>query len=299
VSGLAVLLTCGILTLFSVLAIVVLVVVKPSADSRSAGLSVQTASTRKGVGSGSGSGRKASGGHSSSSSGTALRLVQAGLYRRNAMAVFVAVKFGLALIPMCVGVMAGVMGWVTLMQGCFAGVVLGLLGTIMPSLWLDSAKRGRQMKLRRSLPDALDVIVVCIEAGLSMQASIARVARELRSAHPMLAAELLIVEREIQLGCTAGQALRRFADRFDLEELRSLASVILNAEKFGASIATALRIHSESLRLKRFQRAEEKAQTASAKLLFPTIVFIFPALYVVLLGPAVFDLMKFMKQMKM
>ena len=107
-SGLAVLLTCGILTLFSVLAIVVLVVVKPSADSRSAGLSVQTASTRKGVGSGSGSGRKASGGHSSSSSGTALRLVQAGLYRRNAMAVFVAVKFGLALIPMCIGVMAGV-----------------------------------------------------------------------------------------------------------------------------------------------------------------------------------------------
>ena len=137
------------------------------------------------------------------------------------------------------------------------------------------------------------VDVVCLEAGLSLRASISRVAKELNTAHPLLSTELIIAEREIQLGCSGGEALKRFAARFDLEELRSLASVVLQAEKFGASIAQALRVHAEGLRIKRFQHAEELAHKAAVKLLFPTMLLIFPTLYVILLGPAVIEISSF------
>jgi tight adherence protein C len=104
----------------------------------------------------------------------------------------------------------------------------------------------------------------------------------------MLSAELTICQREIQMGATTGEALRRVADRFDLEELRTLAAVVQQAERFGASIVHALRVHADSLRLKRFQRGEELAQRAAVKLVFPTILCIFPALFIVLAGPAVY-----------
>jgi tight adherence protein C len=187
------------------------------------------------------------------------------------------------------------MGWLTLFQGILLGTLLGLIGAIAPSFWLDARKRGRQTSLRRALPDALDVVVVCVEAGLSVPAALSRVVKELRSAHPLLAAEMTIIEREIQMGRTTGEAFKRFAARFDLEELRSLASILLQAERFGASISSALRVHADGLRVKRFQLAEERAQKAAVKLLFPTIFCIFPALYVVLIGPAVFEIYAFLK----
>jgi tight adherence protein C len=229
---------------------------------------------------------------------TASRLIQAGLYRRNSIASYMLVKFFLVLVPPAIGLLAGLLGWVNLLHGLLAGIVLGLVGTILPSFWLDARKRSRQTQMRRALPDALDVIVTCVEAGLSLPAAIARVGRELQGAHPALAAEMTIVEREIQLGCSSGEAIKRFAQRYDLAELRSLASVILQAEKFGSSVTQALRVHAEELRRKRFQAAEEQAQKASVKLLLPTILFIFPALYVVLLGPAVFDIVKFMQELQ-
>jgi tight adherence protein C len=221
------------------------------------------------------------------------RLVQAGLYRRNSVGYYIFVKTMLALVPVVVGFVAAFSGVLTYLQGIGMGVILALLGLVLPSFWLDIKKKARQTNIRRALPDALDVIVVCLEAGLSFRAAIARVTKELHVAHPLLVAELMIVEREIQLGCSSGEALRHLADRFDMEELRSLASVVLQAEKFGASIARALRVHSEDLRVQRFQRAEELAQKASVKLLFPTMICIFPTLYVVLIGPAVIDIMQF------
>ena len=112
-------------------------------------------------------------------------------------------------------------------------------------------------------------------------------ADELRTAHPLLAAELNIVQREIQLGRSPGESLRQMGQRTDLEEIRSLASVIIQAEQFGASLVKSLRVHAETLRLKRQQRAEEMAQKAATKILFPTLLFIFPAIFVVILGPAV------------
>jgi tight adherence protein C len=136
------------------------------------------------------------------------------------------------------------------------------------------------------LPDALDVIVVCLEAGLSISGALSRVARELGSAHPLLAQELGIVEREIQMGRSTGDAMRQLAVRFDLEELRSLAAVIKQSEQFGTSVVKAFNVYAESIRVQRHQRAEELARKAAIKILFPTVLCIFPGIFIVLLGPA-------------
>jgi len=227
------------------------------------------------------------------------RLIHAGLYRRQAMVVFLGVKALLMIAPTFLGVAASLMGVVTLWQGLLlviGGCIAGLIG---PSFWLDRMKRQRQRNFRRALPDALDVLVICLEGGLSLSAGLRRVSTELRTAHPELASELAIVQREVQLGLTSGEALKKMGERSDLEEVRSLASVILQSERLGASLVKALRVHAESLRLKRYQRAEEKAAVAATMVLFPTLLFILPAVFVVILGPAAFRLIEMLGKMNM
>lgn len=226
------------------------------------------------------------------------RLIHAGLYRRQAMVVFLGVKV-LLIAPAFLCVAASLMRVVTLWQGLIIGLCLGISGLIGPSFWLDRMKRKRQSNFRRALPDALDVLVICLEGGLSLSAGLRRVSTELRTAHPELASELAIVQREVQLGLTSGEALKKMGERSDLEEVRSLASVILQSERLGASLVKALRVHSESLRLKRYQRAEEKAAVAATKVLFPTLLFILPAVFVVVLGPAAFRLIEMLGKMNM
>jgi len=227
------------------------------------------------------------------------RLIHAGLYRRQAMVVFLGVKVLLMIAPTFLGVAASLMGVVTLGQGLIIGGCLVIVGLIGPSFWLDHMKRNRQSNFRRALPDALDVLVICLEGGLSLSAGLKRVSTELRTAHPALAAELAIVQREVQLGLTSGEALRKMGERSDLEEVRSLASVILQSERLGASLVKSLRVHSESLRLKRYQRAEEKAAVAATKVLFPTLLFILPAVFVVILGPAAFRVIEMLGKMNL
>ncbi|MGZ3301004.1 MAG: type II secretion system F family protein [Isosphaeraceae bacterium] len=226
------------------------------------------------------------------------RLIHAGLYRRQAMVVFLGVKV-LLIAPAFLGVAASLMGVVTLWQGLIIGLCLGIGGLIGPSFWLDRMKRKRQSNFRRALPDALDVLVICLEGGLSLAAGLRRVSTELRTAHPALASELAIVQREVQLGLTSGEALKKMSERSDLEEVRSLASVILQSERLGASLVKSLRVHAESIRLKRYQRAEEKAAVAATKVLFPTLLFILPAVFVVVLGPAAFHLIEMFGKMNM
>jgi len=213
------------------------------------------------------------------------RLVHAGLYSREAMVLFLGVKVFLMIGPAIGGTLAGLTGVVSLPVGIVFGALLGAFGMIGPNFWLDLQKANRQTSFRRSLPDALDILVICLEGGSSLAASLTRVANELRTAHPLLAAELLIVQREVQLGQTVGDALRQFAHRSDLEELRGLAAVILQSEKFGASLVKALRVHAETLRNRRVTTAEEMAQKAVVKMLFPMVFFIMPALFIAVLGP--------------
>jgi tight adherence protein C len=220
------------------------------------------------------------------------RLIHAGLYSRQAMVVLLGLKVSLMFGPALVCITAGLLGVVTFQSAMLVATVFAIVGMIGPSFWLDHMKAARQSNFRRALPDALDVMVICLEGGLSLPASLKRMAGELRTAHPALAMELSIVEREIQLGRTSGEALRKMGERSDLEEVRSLASVILQSEKFGASLVKSLRVHSEALRTKRMQRAEELAQAAATKVLFPTILFILPAMFAVILGPACIHLMR-------
>jgi tight adherence protein C len=220
------------------------------------------------------------------------RLIHAGLYSRQAMAIFLGVKVLLMVSPALIGLAAGSVGLAPLRSAVVVGGCLGILGMVGPSFWLDFKKSERQTAFRRALPDGLDVLVICLEGGLSLQASIRRVGTELRTAHPALAAELAIVEREIQLGRSAGESLHQMGLRTDLEEVRTLASVITQAEKFGASLVKSLRVHAEMLRLKRRQHAEEMAQKAAIKILFPTLLFIFPAIFVVILGPAAIQIVE-------
>lgn len=225
-------------------------------------------------------------------SGLVSRMQQAGMYRRHSTAIFLGVKFFLMVIPMLVGLLLAIAGMISVLNAVLIGAFVGLLGSAISSIWLRQLKGNRQTSVRRALPDALDIIVVCLEGGLSLPAALDRVGSELRNAYPLLSDEMAIVRREIQLGRTAGEALRQFADRFDLAELRSLASVVSQAERFGASIVKALRVHADTLRIKRWQYAEAQAQKAPVKLVFPTVLCIFPALYVVLMGPAGVQIME-------
>jgi tight adherence protein C len=201
------------------------------------------------------------------------------------MVVFLGVKVFLMVGPALIGAAAGLVGLVPLQTGVVVGGLLGVFGMIGPSFWLDSRKAGRQTSFRRALPDALDVLVICLEGGASLASALRRVATELRTAHPLLATELNIVQREVQLGRSVGDAVRQFAARVDLEELRSLAAVIMQSEKFGASLVKALRVHAETLRTRRVLAAEEMAQKAVVKMLFPMVFFIMPALFIAVLGP--------------
>ena len=218
------------------------------------------------------------------------RLVQAGLYSRQAMVVFLGVKMLMMVGPALLGLGLGLAGVVSLKPAVLYGACLGIIGMIGPSMWLDKKKGKRQRRFRLGLPDALDVIVICVEGGLSLVGALRRVSGDLRGVHPELSLELEIVQREVQLGQTAGEALRRLGERADMEEVRSLASVIIQSEKFGAGLNKSLRVHADTLRMKRQQRAEEMAQKAGTKILFPTLLFIFPAIFVVILGPAMIQI---------
>jgi tight adherence protein C len=218
------------------------------------------------------------------------RLIQAGLYGRQTLPIFLGIKLLLIVVPALAAAMLALSGLVPTEIAMLVGGCAGIAGMIGPGFWLDARKKKRQTSFRRALPDALDLLVICLEAGLSLPASLRRVGTELRTAHPLLALELNIVQREIQLGSSPGESLQKMGARNDLEEMRSMASVITQSERFGASLVKSLRVHAETLRSKRQQYAEEMAGKAAVKVLIPTLLFIFPAVFVVILGPAAFQI---------
>lgn len=226
------------------------------------------------------------------------RLTHAGFYSRNAIPVFLGIKMVLIVTPIILGLAAGLFGLVTLLHGFIGGALGSVLGIFGPDLWLAQRKRSRQITLRRSLPDALDIVVLCMDGGLSLQGAVQRVAGELSHVYRLLSSEFTILLREIQLGRSPGEAMQSFAQRTDLEEVRSLAGVVMQSEKFGASIAKAMRLHAEMLRFKRMQRAEELAYTAATKMIFPTVLFIFPAMLYVTAGPAVYQVLELFRSLQ-
>ncbi len=224
-------------------------------------------------------------------------LQRAGLNYAQAPLVLLGVKAFLMLLGPGVGLVALALDQ-SFLVSLVAGLTASALGMVAPGLWLDYRVRSRQTLLRRSLPDALDMLVLCLEGGLSLNGALQRLRGELQTVHPELTAELNVVEREVMMGVSAGEALRKLGERADLEELRSLASVLLQSERYGASVVKAMRVYADTLRNERQQRAEEQAQKAAVKILFPTLLCIFPAIFVVILGPAAYQIQAVFTQMK-
>ena len=170
--------------------------------------------------------------------------------------------------------------------------IFGLgVGFMLPNLWLGMAIRKRTEAVRNGMPDSLDLMVVAVEAGLGLDAALQRVSDEMRTVHHDLSEEIQIAVIETQMGTARSEALTKMAQRTAVPEMRALVAVITQAEKLGTSISKALRNQAESLRTKRRQKAEERAQKTAVKLLIPLILFIFPAIFVVLAGPAAIHLM--------
>jgi tight adherence protein C len=215
------------------------------------------------------------------------RLIQAGFRRPEAAQAFAAAK--VVTIIAIVGLV-----YITGLYQNSPFVMLraaGALGYILPDIWLGRKMKSRQTTLRLALPDALDLLVICMEAGLGIDQALLYVSQELRNAHPEICDEFDLVNAEMHVGKTRVEALRSFAKRTGVDDIQALVSTLIQTDRFGTSVAQSLRVHSDELRTRRRQRAEEMAAKTTIKMIIPLVLFIFPALFVVLLGPAVLKMM--------
>ena len=190
----------------------------------------------------------------------------------------------------------------TYLANAFSTVLVGMIisfitGFFMPPFFLKRSINKRQRDLRWGLADALDLMVVSVEAGLGLNAAMMKVSSELKEVHAAVAYEFEIANLEIRVGRDRDEALRNLAERTGVDDLRSLVAMLIQTDKFGTSIAKGLRVFSDSMRTKRRQRAEQEAQKAAVKLLFPLACFLFPTLFIAILGPAALNLMDVLGRM--
>jgi tight adherence protein C len=211
------------------------------------------------------------------------RLIRAGMRGDSALNFFYASK---ALVPLGLVLIVSFSGLASKSPFMYYAVALGL-GYLGPDFWLGRKIKKRQEELRRGLADVLDLLVICLEAGLGMDQATARTAQELSGTHPVIADELDIVVLEQRAGRPRADAWRNMADRTDVDVVRNLVSTLVQSEQFGTSIAKTLRTHSDTMRTQRVQQIEEQAAKTTIKLLFPLVFFIFPCLFLVTLGPAI------------
>jgi tight adherence protein C len=209
------------------------------------------------------------------------RLVAAGYRRPEAIAVFTGMRLGIAVLAFALLALP-IFGRANVLLALGAGA----LGFVLPSMGLARLAQRRQHRIRLSLPDALDLLVVSVEAGLGLDQAIQRVGEELAFAHQDLSDELRLVNLELRAGTGRSDALHNLATRTGVDDLSSLVAMLVQTDKFGTSVAQSLRVHSETLRTKRRQRAEEAAAKTGVKMVFPLVFCIFPAIWVVTIGPA-------------
>jgi tight adherence protein C len=212
------------------------------------------------------------------------KLVTAGFRSREALIVFLGLRAGCA-------VAAFALASIATSSLLFAIGAAGL-GYLLPSMVLGRKAKKRQHRIRLSLPDALDLLVVSVEAGLGLDQAIQRVGEELSAAHPDLCSELRLVNLELRAGTARSEALHNLAERTGVDDLGSLVAMLVQTDRFGTSVAQSLRVHSDTLRVKRRQRAEEAAAKTGVKMVFPLVFCIFPAIWVVTIGPAAISFIK-------
>jgi tight adherence protein C len=219
------------------------------------------------------------------------RMLQAGIYAPNAVAYFfiarTALALGLVLMLAFVLPMFAIERQTTFWFFVMAG---GLSGYLAPSFYLDRRVAARRQEHQAGFPDFMDLLVVCVDAGIAMEAALDKVSRELGDSYPSLVANIHITNLEIRAGRALTEALEHFGDRLGLEEARAFAALIQQSDELGSSIGNALRVYSDDMRHKRLSRAEEKAYSLPAKLAVPMMVCIFPVLFIVILAPVIVKL---------
>ena len=219
------------------------------------------------------------------------RFIRAGIYSPRAMPVFYGVKTVLAILFLVGWMLASsLLPKLTSQQVIVFGAMAAFIGLVIPNFVLNRKVESRQRALRHAFPDALDLLVVCVESGLGLAAGLQRVGIELEVSHPELAGELERVTAEMQAGLERETALRNLATRTGLEDIRSLVGLLVQTMRFGTSVADALRVYSEEFRDKRTQAAEELAAKLGTKMIFPMVLCFFPGFFVIAVGPAIIRL---------
>lgn len=215
-----------------------------------------------------------------------VKLANAGFNSPNAPQLYYGARVGLGLLCALAGGALGYFRWGLNMQGMMAFAITTMIGLYAPAIWLWMLRKSRMERIFLSLPDLLDLLVVCVEAGLGLDAAMRRVADELADSAPDASYEFAMCNMQLQMGIPKKQVLHDMGVRSGVDDMKALAAILIQAEKFGSSIAQALRVQSDTMRVKRRQMAEEKAQQTSVKMIFPLVIFIFPGVFVVIVGPA-------------
>lgn len=220
------------------------------------------------------------------------RLTLAGYRQESHASIFFASKILTPLILLLLALTSGAYQWSPFLV-VLAAIAVGYLG---PDYWLGFRIKARQVNIGLGLPDALDLMVVCLEAGLSLDQAVVRTSDEISGSYPAMAEELNLVMLEVRAGKNRTDAWKALASRTDLDEIRVLVTVFVQADQFGTGVSKTLRIHAETMRKRRSQRVEELAAKTSVKLVFPLVFFIFPAFFVVMLGPAFIQISETFKE---
>lgn len=223
-----------------------------------------------------------------------LKLTHAGFRQESAVPIFIGLKFlsllaggvlGAAIFMPTIGLRLDIVKWVAI----FAGI-----GLFLPDLILWWLVKKRQEQIFLTLPDVLDLLVVCVESGLGLDAAMRRVVEEMKPVAPAICEELAVCNFQMQVGRPRRDVLHDLGVRTGVDDVRSLAAILIQAERFGSSVAQALRVQSDAMRVRRRQLAEERAQKTAVKLIFPLVLFIFPGVFVVLVGPAAIQIYNIM-----
>jgi tight adherence protein C len=224
-------------------------------------------------------------------------LIQAGYVDPNAVPIYWATRVILAMTFTAAALFVVPLLGATPIQVLMAVVWLGGLGWVGPVFYVRSRLKARQKDLQKAMPDMLDMLVVCVEAGLGLNQALVRVADEIDHVSVNMSEQLALVNLEMRAGTPRDEALKNLADRTGLADMKSLVGMLIQTDRFGTSVADALRVHSETMRTKRRQRAEEAAAKTTIKLVFPLVLFVFPAMFVVVLGPSVIAIYRMFTQL--
>jgi tight adherence protein C len=213
-------------------------------------------------------------------------LIQAGFREERHLTMYVGSRVAMAVFGMAIVIAITGFSSIPLL------VSVGAFGFFLPRFILKRLIRDRQQRIRLALPDALDLTVICVEAGLALDQALNRVGEDLHHAHPELSDEFHLINLEMRAGKPRAEALRNLVDRTGVDDIRALVATLVQTDRFGTSVATALRVHSDSLRTERRQRAEEQAAKTTIKMVIPLVVFVLPSIIFVTLGPAVIQLFR-------